>query len=88
MNAIFIYFIFTVPEESTVSTRSASVFCTKGAVSVGIMVFGTSLLFVNSHLPAHKEKVEDRISDHKKIVSSLEIPKLLPLSAHKNYPGW
>lgn len=42
------------------------------------MIFGTSFLFVTAHLTAHQEKVKERVSDVKKIVHSLDLPKLLP----------
>lgn len=42
------------------------------------MVFGTSFLFVTAHLTAHQEKVKERVSDVKRIVNSLDLPRLLP----------
>lgn len=47
------------------------------------MLFGTSFLFVTSHLTAHAEKVKERLSDVKKIIRSLDLPKNLPCR-HKN----
>lgn len=42
------------------------------------MLFGTSFLFVTAHLTAHQEKVKERVSDVKRIVNSLDLPKNLP----------
>ena len=50
-----------------------------GAVAVGFILFGTSFLFVNSHLTAHQENVKDRVKDLKKISAMLNLPKVLPL---------
>ncbi|KAF4532406.1 hypothetical protein B566_EDAN003858 [Ephemera danica] len=54
------------------------------------MLFGTSLLFICSHLTAHAEKVKERIHDARRIIGSLELPKQLPVrhrskDATKNY---
>ncbi|KAK9718065.1 Endonuclease-reverse transcriptase [Popillia japonica] len=68
----------SVPEESSISVRPGTAFRTKGAVACAFMVFGTSFLFVNTHLTAHQEKVKERVSDVKKIVQSLDLPKNLP----------
>lgn len=68
----------SVPEESCISVRPGTAFRTKGAVACAFMVFGTSFLFVNTHLTAHQEKVKERVSDVKKIVQSLDLPKNLP----------
>lgn len=73
----------SVPEESSFSVRPGTAFRTKGAVAIGFMLFGTSFLFVTSHLTAHAEKVKERLSDVKKIVRSLDLPKNLPCR-HKN----
>ena len=51
----------------------------QGAVAVGFLLFGTSFMFVNSHLTAHTENVKDRVKDLKKIYAMLNLPKLLPL---------
>nr|XP_022916471.1 72 kDa inositol polyphosphate 5-phosphatase isoform X2 [Onthophagus taurus] len=67
----------SVPEESYISVRPGTAFRTKGAVACSFMVFGTSFLFVNTHLTAHQEKVKERVSDVKKIVNSLDLPKNL-----------
>lgn len=46
---------------------------------MGFILFGTSFLFVNSHLTAHQENVKDRVKDLKKISAMLNLPKVLPL---------
>ena len=69
----------SIPEDDSFSTRPGAQFKTKGAVAVGFILFGTSFLFVNSHLTAHQENVKDRVKDLKKISAMLNLPKLLPL---------
>ncbi|GLG95275.1 72 kDa inositol polyphosphate 5-phosphatase [Gryllus bimaculatus] len=73
----------SVPEEASYSVRPGTAFRTKGAVAIGFMVFGTSYLFITSHLTAHMDKVKERIQDVRKIVRSLDLPKLLPIR-HKS----
>ncbi|GIX94830.1 phosphatidylinositol polyphosphate 5-phosphatase type IV [Caerostris extrusa] len=46
------------------------------------MFFGSSLLFVNSHLTAHQQKLKERLSDYEKIISSLDLPKSIPFKAN------
>lgn len=69
----------SLPEESSLSVRPGAAFKTKGAVATAFMIFGTSFLFVTAHLTAHQEKVKERVSDVKKIVNCLDLPKNLPL---------
>lgn len=69
----------SIPEDASLSVRPGVAFKTKGAVATGFMVFGTSFLFVCAHLTAHQEKVKERVSDVKKIVHSLDLPKNLPV---------
>uniref|UniRef100_T1J7S8 SUN domain-containing protein n=1 Tax=Strigamia maritima TaxID=126957 RepID=T1J7S8_STRMM len=47
---------------------------TKGAVAIQFLLFGTSFLFLCSHLTAHVERLNDRIQDYKKIVSNINLP--------------
>lgn len=68
----------SVPEEGSLSVRPGSAFRTKGAVASSFTLFGTSFLFVTAHLTAHQEKVKERVSDVKRIVNSLDLPKNLP----------
>ncbi|VEN40077.1 unnamed protein product [Callosobruchus maculatus] len=68
----------SLPEDASLSVRPGSAFKTKGAVATSFMVFGTSFLFVTAHLTAHQEKVKERVSDVKKIVQCLDLPKNLP----------
>lgn len=73
----------SVPEESSFSTRPGTAFRTKGAIALAVMLFGTSFLFVTAHLTAHQDKVKERVSDIKRIVRNLDLPKDLP-TKHKN----
>ncbi|ERL95124.1 hypothetical protein D910_12394, partial [Dendroctonus ponderosae] len=68
----------SIPEDASLSVRPGSAFRTKGAVATSFMVFGTSFLFVTAHLTAHQEKVKERVSDVKRIVNSLDLPRVLP----------
>ena len=65
----------SVPDTDSFNTRPASQFRTKGAIATAFMLFGTSFLFVNSHLTAHTENTKDRIKDVKKINAMLNLPK-------------
>lgn len=71
----------SVPEEASLSVRPGTAFKTKGAVASGFAIFGTSFLFVTAHLTAHQEKVKERVSDVKKIINSLDLPRNLPLKS-------
>lgn len=68
----------SMPEDASLSVRPGTAFRTKGAIACAFMIFGTSFLFVIAHLTAHQEKVKERVSDVKKIVNSLDLPKNLP----------
>ena len=48
----------SIPEERAYSTRIGAKYKTKGAIAICFMLFGTSFLFVNSHLTAHDDKIE------------------------------
>lgn len=71
-----------VPEESSFSTRPGTAFRTKGAVAISFSLFGSSILFITSHLTAHVEKVKERLQDVRRIIKSLDLPKMLPVK-HK-----
>ncbi|KAG8188199.1 hypothetical protein JTE90_021221 [Oedothorax gibbosus] len=72
------------PEEASVATRPGTMVKTKGAVAVSFQFFGTSFLFLNSHLAAHEQRLKERLSDYEKIVSSLDLPKSAPKSQDKD----
>ncbi|KAJ9600816.1 hypothetical protein L9F63_001028 [Diploptera punctata] len=73
----------SVPEEASFSVRPGTAFKTKGAVAIAFMLFGTSYLFITSHLTAHLDKVKERIQDVRRIVRSLDLPKQIPVR-HKS----
>lgn len=47
---------------------------TKGAVAISLQVFGTSLLFVNSHLPAHQTRTRERLDECARLIAGLQLP--------------
>lgn len=65
------------PEDASLSVRPGSAFKTKGAVAISFCLFGTTMLFVTSHLTAHQQKVKERVSDVKRIINSLDLPRNL-----------
>ncbi|XP_058459560.1 inositol polyphosphate 5-phosphatase E [Malaya genurostris] len=71
------------PEDAYLSVRPGTAFRTKGAVAISFCLFGTSFLFVTSHLTAHQQKVKERVSDVKKIIHALELPRNLSVK-HRN----
>lgn len=71
------------PEDDSLSVRPGTAFRTKGAVAISFCLFGTSMLFVTSHLTAHQQKVKERVSDIKRIINALDLPRNLLLK-HKN----
>ena len=75
----------SVPEVDSFSTRPGANFKTKGAVAIAFILFGTSFLFVNSHLTAHQDNVQDRVKDLTKINAMLNLPRSLPIRRrHRN----
>lgn len=74
----YIFILNIVPEEASISVRPGTAFKTKGAVAIGMMIFGTSFLFITSHLTAHQEKSKERVADMKRIAKALDLPKNLP----------
>lgn len=51
----------SLPETDSYNARPGTQFRTKGAIATAFILFGTSFLFVNSHLTAHEENIKDRI---------------------------
>ncbi|KFM64114.1 inositol polyphosphate 5-phosphatase, partial [Stegodyphus mimosarum] len=72
------------PEDASVATRPVSMVKTKGAVAICFTFFGTSFLFVNSHLTAHEQKLKERLLDYEKICETLDLPKSIPRKSHHN----
>ena len=73
-----------MPETDSFNTRPGVQFRTKGAVAAAFLLFGTSFLFVNSHLTAHQDNARDRIKDLRKINAMLSLPKELPIRRAKH----
>lgn len=74
----------SMPEDDCLSVRPGAAFRTKGAVAISFCLFGTSFLFVTSHLTAHQEKVKERVQDIKRITHSLDLPRNLPIKKNKD----
>lgn len=68
----------SLPEDDSLSVRPGTAFRTKGAVAISFALFGSTFLFVTAHLTAHQEKVKERVSDIKRIIRSIDLPKNLP----------
>ncbi|XP_075973430.1 inositol-3-phosphate synthase isoform X2 [Anticarsia gemmatalis] len=68
----------SLPEDASLSVRPGTAFRTKGAVAISFALFGSTYLFVTAHLTAHQEKVKERVSDIKRIIRSIDLPKNLP----------
>ena len=69
----------SLPEDDTYNSRSkaTNMVKTKGALAISFTLFGTSLLFINCHLPAHPNRNQDRLDDYVKICRSLDLPRNL-----------
>ncbi|GAB0092546.1 Inositol polyphosphate 5-phosphatase E [Sergentomyia squamirostris] len=65
----------SLPEDDSLSVRPGTAFRTKGAVAISFCLFGTSMLFVTSHLTAHQAKVKERVQDIKRIIHALDLPR-------------
>ncbi|XP_022643533.1 72 kDa inositol polyphosphate 5-phosphatase-like [Varroa destructor] len=59
------------PRDVLQPTRAGTALKTKGAVCSSFSFFGTSMLFINSHLTAHENKQHNRIADYEKIIRAL-----------------
>lgn len=68
-----------VPEDDGHSVRPGAAFKTKGGVGTCFYLFGTSFLFITSHLTAHDDKLQERINDVSRIMKNLDLPKELPM---------
>lgn len=71
------------PEDASMSVRPGTHFKTKGAIAISFCLFGTTMLFVTSHLTAHQQKVKERVQDVRRIIQSLDLPRNLNVR-HRN----
>ncbi|KAK3746519.1 hypothetical protein QZH41_016740 [Actinostola sp. cb2023] len=67
-----VWFISAVHQNS-VGTRPGHMIKTKGGLAVSFSLFGTSFLFINSHLTSDEGKSKDRINDYNIIRKSLTL---------------
>jgi type IV inositol 5-phosphatase, putative len=69
----------SLPESDVYNCRAkaTNIVRTKGALSISFSMFGTTFLFINTHLSAHLEKNQDRFSEYDKICRSLNLPRNL-----------
>lgn len=65
----------SVAESATVTTRAFKQWKTKGAVAVSFTLFGTSFLFIGSHLKAHHGRLKERLQDCEAISKGLNLPR-------------
>jgi hypothetical protein len=67
----------SLPEHSSVGSKSSAtnLIKTKGALGVSFKLFGSSILLVNCHLPAHERRNPQRIHEYKRICSQLSLPR-------------
>lgn len=67
----------SLPEHSSVGSKSsaANLIKTKGALGVCFKLFGSSILLVNCHLPAHERRNPQRIHEYKRICAQLALPR-------------
>jgi hypothetical protein len=67
----------SVPEDDSHLCRPnppSNLIRTKGAVGIALNVFGTSLLFVNCHLPAHQTRTKERLEECARLITGLQLP--------------
>jgi len=62
-------------EFHTVASGIANTIGNKGGVGISFKIFDSSFCFINSHLAAHMEDVEDRNCDYKEIVRRMRLGK-------------
>lgn len=74
-----IIWFFSIPEDDVYNCRHASInmIKTKGAVAISFQFFGTSFLFICSHLPAHEDRNKERKEQYEKIITELDLPRNL-----------
>ncbi|XP_031569076.1 inositol polyphosphate 5-phosphatase E-like [Actinia tenebrosa] len=59
--------------QDTVATRVGHMIKTKGGLAFSFNLFGTSFLFINSHLTSGEGKSKDRVNDYNVICKSLNL---------------
>lgn len=69
----------SIPEDCVFNSRpkATNMVKTKGALAISFTLFGTSMLFLNCHLPAHANRNQDRLDDYVKICRSIDLPRNL-----------
>ncbi|CAG8565059.1 10268_t:CDS:2 [Acaulospora morrowiae] len=61
-----------------VATGLANLFGNKGGIGISLLFGNTSLCFINSHLAAHQDKVQERNNDVKKISKEMKLKGFKP----------
>lgn len=69
----------SVPEDDfyNLRTKPTNIIKTKGAICISFALFGTTFLFVNSHLSAHIDKNQERLNEYDRICRSINLPQNL-----------
>ncbi|XP_067931097.1 phosphatidylinositol polyphosphate 5-phosphatase type IV-like [Watersipora subatra] len=65
----------SMAEDDTATVRAFKQFKTKGAVAISFMMFGTSFLFLCSHLTANEGSSAVRVKDYYTINHSIKLPR-------------
>ncbi|XP_011496036.1 PREDICTED: 72 kDa inositol polyphosphate 5-phosphatase [Ceratosolen solmsi marchali] len=69
----------SLSETNVILSSKYTILKTKGAISLGLIIFGSSFLFIMVHLTPHPKNTIKRIEEIKNIIRLLNVPKKLPL---------
>ena len=69
----------SISESAKLISNNYKILKTKGAIGLAVLIFGTSFLFITTHLTAHQTNIAKRINEIKNIVYLLDVPPKLPL---------